>query len=434
MEEKKKDVYAFSRFMYILEAALEYFVSLAVGSVYLAKVTSYIGLSDGLTGILSSFVSLGCGFQLIAIFLANKKPVKHWVTMGHIISQVLFATLFIVPVFDFSFEIKTVIFVAVLLGAHIIHNAINAPKINWYMSLVDDNKRGRFTANKEIVSLLGGMAFSYGFGALIDYFENKGDMRAALIACGIVVFSLMLLHSLTLIFSREKPAEIEEQKESTGTVIKNLIKDKTLFKVILISVLWNIANYATISFMGTYQTKELAFSMTFASGVIMVGSFIRVLFSRLMGKIADKYSFVNMLTICFSIAVCAFFINIFTVPSNGKVLYIIYYSLHCIAMAGINSATINLIYDYVEPKQRTQALALKQTFAGFAGFLITLVMSPIVSYIQSNSNQFFGLTLYAQQVMSIFSFIITIFLLVYILFVVRKIERVNTSSGEKRGE
>lgn len=86
-----KDGYGFSRLLYIIEAALEYFVSLAVSSVYLAKLTGYLGFSDTLTGILSSFVSLGCGFQIIAIFLANKRPVKRWVTLLHCISQVMFA-------------------------------------------------------------------------------------------------------------------------------------------------------------------------------------------------------------------------------------------------------------------------------------------------------------------------------------------------------
>lgn len=425
-----RDPYKLSRLLYIIEAALEYFVSLSVSSVYLAKITAYLGLSDSLTGVLSSFVSLGCGFQLIAIFLANKRPVKRWVTFGHIASQLLFALLFIVPITELSATVKAVLFVAVLLIGHIIHNIINAPKIDWYMSLVDNKKRGSFTANKEIVSLLSGMAFSYGFGAMIDSFEAKGDMRSAFLACGLVLFGLMFLHSLTLIFSKERPTEQATEHERVGDSIKGLFKDKNLFKIIFIPVLWNIANYATISFTGTYQTKELAFSMTFVSVVIMIGSLVRAIFSRTMGKFADKYSFSKMLSVCFTIVAVAFGANMFTVPSNGKILYTIYYILYCVAMAGINSATINLIYDYVGANQRTQALALSQTFAGFSGFLITLVMSPLVAIIQKNGNNFLGISVYAQQVTSAFSFIITIILLVYMRTVVRKIERKDSTSKE----
>ena len=287
----KKDVYKFSRLMYIIEAALEYFVSLAVGTVYLAKLAEYIGLSDSLTGILSSFVSLGCGFQLIAIFLANKRPVKRWVTLLHTVSQALFAMIYLIPVFTFTQTEKTVLFIGSLLVAHIIHNAINPPKINWYMSLVDNDKRGRFTASKEIVSLISGMAFSYGLGAIMDHFEALGDIRTAFIICGIGVFGLTVLHSITLLVSQEKPVRVEERRESVGASLKNLFKNKDLFKIILISVIWNVANYATTPFMGTYQTKELAFTMTFATVIAMVGSLLRALFSQPMGKFADKYSF-----------------------------------------------------------------------------------------------------------------------------------------------
>ena len=95
--EEKKDLYRVSRFLYILEATFEYFISLLVTGVYLAKLTASIGINDTLTGILTSFVSLGCGFQIIAIFLANKRPVKRWVTVLHSINQLSFSLIYLVP-------------------------------------------------------------------------------------------------------------------------------------------------------------------------------------------------------------------------------------------------------------------------------------------------------------------------------------------------
>ncbi len=82
----EKDKYKTSRFLYVLEATFEYFISILVTGAFLAKITSSIGINDTLTGILASFVSLGCGFQLIAIFLVNKRPVKRWVTLLHSIN------------------------------------------------------------------------------------------------------------------------------------------------------------------------------------------------------------------------------------------------------------------------------------------------------------------------------------------------------------
>ena len=414
---KERDKNAFSRVIYIIEAALEYFISIAVGGVYLAEITKYIGISDAITGIITAFVSLGCGFQIIALFLAHKKPVKRWVTVGHIISQILFALMYFVPLLDASKTSKTVLLIVTLFLAQIIHNAINAPKINWCMSLVDDNKRGSFTANKEIVSLIGGMLFSYALGAIMDYLDN----RIAFVIGGIILFVLLGLHTLTLVLTKEEKAE--KININVRESISKLVKNKTLLKIIIVFVLWNIGNYATVSFSGAYQVGEnaLAFTTTFASIIVIISSIARVIFSKPIGKFADKYSFCKMLYICFGIEALAFAINIFTVPSNGKILFTMYSILHAIGQAGVNSAIVNLAYDYVADDQKTGAVALVNTFSGIAGFLTTLALSPLVDYIQKNNNKLFGISMYAQQLLSLISLVVTILILIYLATVISKI-------------
>ena len=64
--------------LYIIEAALEYFIATLVSGAYLAKITSAIGMSAGLTGILTAFVSLGYAFQIFALFFAGKKQGKRF--------------------------------------------------------------------------------------------------------------------------------------------------------------------------------------------------------------------------------------------------------------------------------------------------------------------------------------------------------------------
>lgn len=424
MAEEQKDIYKTSRFLYIIEAALEYFISLLVSGAYLAKLTTAIDVSDTITGILSAFVSLGCGFQIVAIFLANKRPVKRWVTILHSLNQLFFALIYLVPFIPLTRIQKTIIFVFFLLLGHIVNNVVNAPKINWYMALVDDRKRGSFTASKEMVSLVGGMVFSFAMGLVIDNFEAVGNINGAFIVCGISVVALMLFHSFVLIFSKEKPCE-ETEKVSTKKLLGELVKDKKLFKVILIAVLWNVAHYASTSFYYTYQIKELGFTMTFVSVLAAVYAIVRSVFSKPMGRFADKYSFVNMLNICFIIALLGFAVNIFTVPANGKIFFTIYYVLYAISMAGINSATINLIYDYVDKEKRVGALAISSTLAGFAGFFTTLLVSPLVTYIQENGNMFLGIPLYAQQLVSLITVLLMVVLLLYLNLVVKKIKNVR---------
>ena len=191
------------RILYIIEAALEYLVSILVAGSYLATLTNELGFSDSLTGILSSFISLGCLFQLLSL-LVRPRRVKGLVVSLSIANQLLFLLLYVIPVVHLSPRVKTVLFVAFIFGAYFLYNLAHPKKINWLMSLVDDHHRGTFTAWKEILSLITGMAFSFGMGSLIDHFKAKNDLRTAFLLSAAVLFwsgGLALRNSVNIIRS-----------------------------------------------------------------------------------------------------------------------------------------------------------------------------------------------------------------------------------------
>ena len=416
-----KDPYGKSRILYIIEAALEYFITLMVTESYLAKVTSAIGMEDTLIAVLTAFTSLGSAFQLIAVFLAHKTPVKPWVTPLHILNQTFFALIYLIPVIDISYTARTLLFVVLLLGGNILSGIVQAPKLNWYISLVDDKKRGSFTATKEIVSLIGGMIFTYVMGSIIDAREAAGDLRGAFIIIGITIFCLMLLHTATLVFSVEK--EVVREKISIRRELVGMIRDKSLICVIAVSFFWSIASYASTPFYGTYKIKELGFSMTFIAILAAVQSIVRAVVSHPIGGYADRHGFARMLMIVFSVEALALLSVVFSGPANGQVTFMMYAVFHGIAMAGINSGETNLIYDYVDKKNRTAALALKNAITGITGFLTTLVVTIPVKMIQESGNTFLGIPAYAQQITSAFSFLCVIGILCYFFFVVRRMDK-----------
>ena len=415
------DHYRNSRILYCVEATLEYFIAIMVGETYLAKIAGELGASDALTGVLYAFVSLGSAFQIFAILLSDKTPVKRWVTPLHILNQIFFTLMYAVPLFSFPKETKIILFAVFLLLGHVLNNVVNPSKINWFMSLVDNNRRGRFTAKKEIMSLLGGMVFSFVMSNVIDRCEENGNLTAAFLIGMLTVGALMILHSLTLLLSKEKP--VERKRENVGENLKKLLGNKPLLCVIGVSTIWYIANYMTVPFYGSYRINELGFTMTFCSVLSIAYSIVRSCFSTPMGRLADKKGFANMLSVCFSIQGMAYLAIAFAMPATGKIAYPIYYILHAIAMAGINSAQINLIYDYVDVELRTSALALSHTVSGLCGFLVTLAISPLVTHIQKKGNTVFGIPMYAQQLLSLFGVVMMVFVLIYIKFVLKRMNK-----------
>ncbi len=189
------------------------------------------------------------------------------------IIEAAFTLLYVTPFFPASSTAKTVIFTALMLIGFALNNVANPPKTDRFMKSVDKDKRGVFTANKEIASLISGMAFTLLLGYVIDGFKAAGNDRGAFATCGAVLGVITILHAVTIISSKDLPeqsiaqteeklTETAETSEETKNALKRgglraALRDKNLMKVVGTIALWRIVQYSTVPFYGTYQIKEL---------------------------------------------------------------------------------------------------------------------------------------------------------------------------------
>lgn len=427
MENKTSSALKRSRLMYICEAALEYLISILVSGSFLATLTKSLGMSDSLTGVLSSVISLGCLFQLLSA-VYRRQHVKRFVLILSVLNQLLFMMLYVIPLGGGGKQLKIVAFAVVIILAYLLYNIAHPKKISWLMALVEDGHRGRFTANKEIVSLVMGMAFSFSMGVVVDYFSDRNELRTAFVLSGGVIFVLMILHTVTMALAVEKPVEHVERRDFREN-LQDVLNNKNIVKVSLVFALYNIATYLALPFYGTYQIHELGFSLKLVSAFTMLSSIVRILVSRFWGSYADKRSFAEMVEKCLLILGVGYLCAAFAVPANGRVMFAGYYICHGVALGGINSALINLIFDYVTPDKRADSLAICQAGAGIAGFLTTLAVSPLVTAIQRNKNTLWGLQVYAQQVLSVAALIFTV---LTVVFVRRRVILPGNAGGEKK--
>ena len=410
-----------SRIMYILQATFEYLISILVAGSYLASITKSLGMSDSLTGILSSVISLGCLFQLLSLTFRVKR-VKTFVIMLSFINQLLFLLLYVVPIVKIPAEYKTVIFAISIFAAYFLYNLAHPNKINWLMSFVDDHHRGSFTADKEMISLISGIVFSYVMGNVIDRFNEQGRTETAFAVSALVILVLTVLHTVALLFAGDQ-LQTTHRKVNLVDNIKGLAGNKTILKITFVFILYYILNYASVPFYGAYCINDLGFGLKTVSVITIFGNGARILVSRFWGKYADRKSFAYMYEKSLIVLLLSFACMVFATPANGRVMYSLYVIIHGVAMGGLNSALINLIYDYVDVEKRADSLAITQAFAGLTGFLTTLAVSPFVAYVQGNDNTLFGLHIYAQQALSLLSLVLTMVTIFYVRLVVMKINK-----------
>ncbi len=433
---KVKDENKLNRILYVIEAGLEYFIALGISTTYLPIIGGMIGMGKELITIVSSIISLGCGFQLFSVFVADKVPVKKWVTVLHIISQIFFSLLWFVPTFGNNALLKTVIFIVVIISAYFMHNLINSPKINWYMSFIDDDKRGGFTAIKEIVSLISGTLFTFAFGYLVDHISSPNTLC---IVCGSILLFFSLCHTIVLFLSKEKT--YEKQNTKSGAV-KRILKNKNVLKISVLGIVRCIVLYANISFFATYQYGKdvggaLNLSATAVSVIVAISALLRVLLEKVLGNLGDKKSFSKMLNVCYLLFTVALMVNLFMLPDFGKnstmmdglgsaysvLACFLFYTFYNFALAGFENGEINIMYDYVEKEDRTSALAIIHGLSGIAGFLSTLFFTFIGTFWDKVDLFIFGAKIYFQQVLALMGIILLVLLIVYNKFVIQKLKK-----------
>lgn len=119
-----------SRFLFMLQAGFEYLIAILMvdGSV-LAELTNSLGFTDAQTGVLYSFISLGCLFQIVSIFF-RRGSVKKFVIIMSVLNQLLFMLLYVIPDIPFSDSLKRIIFVIFIVCAYA-GLYIGNPKMNY---------------------------------------------------------------------------------------------------------------------------------------------------------------------------------------------------------------------------------------------------------------------------------------------------------------
>lgn len=411
---------------FVICESFEYFISLFVSTTMLGYLLDTLGFSDSVQGILGTITTFACTAQLFALFLSERRVKKICIT-GNVINQIFFVILYLLPLFELDANLRTLLFLILLICGHIINNAVRSSKITMYMASVPFNKRGSFTAVKEMFSLAGGITISLAMGRVADVFRSENGLptKEYYVICAVTLIVMTFIHTGSVVAATEKAPTKAKAKTPLKEVIVRISKNRSFVKVIIVGILWNVSTALSISFFASYLREELAFNFTTIALFSTASAITRILASPLLGKIADKYSFATSMTISFSLAALGFLAMVFTAPTT-KWLYVIYTCLYGFSMAGINSGVINLIYDYVEDRDRAAAMGVKNALGGILAFFTALISGAIMASIQENRGfNILGTTLYAQQVLSILSLVTVIILIIYMRVVVAPLKRVE---------
>ena len=413
--------YKRSRRAYAAQCTFEYLVTLLVADAFLAKLLGSLGIEDSVVGIISSFISLAFTIQILSIFLYKWKiGSKKLVMIFYPISQALFLGLYIIPFLPIKETALKVVVMSFILIAYACQYLVYNVIFKWANSYVEADKRASYSATKEIISLGTGIIFTAAVGFFFDKFEAAGRINDGFMMIAILAFIISVCNIVCLCcIKKEDDREVKQSKKNFAHILSNTVGNKNFRSIILLTVIWEMAKYFTVGFLGTYKTNDLLISVFVVQIINMLGNVMRMLVSKSFGRFSDRHSFAVGMELALGIAAIGFFVNIFTTPKTWY-LIAIYTILYSVSMAGLNQNSFNIVYSYVNADYITEAMAIKNCIGGLCGFGASLIASQIIKYVQANGNTLFGFRIYGQQILSVISFVLTVSALLLTFLVIDK--------------
>ncbi len=418
--------YKRSRRAYCMQAAFEYFIAILVSDAYLAKLLTHIGLDDALIGIIASLISAAFLFQLTAVFFVGRiRRVKRTVILFNILGCLLFTGLYMIPFLPGSTSFKSMLVIGCLLLAYFGNYFVASMLFKWANSFVDPGKRGEYSATKEMISLISGMVFTLIVGVVIDRCEALDRLTAGFlfIACAGLILSVCCFVCLTMIEADTKKHAVPDAdkaaapRHSMREVLANTFGNRSFVNVVILMSLWNIAQYLTLGFLGTFKTTDLLLSVGTVQIINIAANLVRFCISKPFGRYSDKTSYARGMQLAMMIAALGFFVNIFTTKSTWWCI-ILYTILHNASYAGTNQNSYNILYSYVDADYFVEAMAIKNSIAGVLGFAASLVGAKILAAVQQNGNTLFGLPMYGQQLLSLLSCVLVLICILFLRTVI----------------
>ena len=394
--------YKRSRKAYMAQCTFEYFISLLVADAFLAKLLKHIGISDALTGIISSFITLAFIIQLCSIFVVKLKvSTKKLVIVSDTISIVFFMLLYFIPFLPESMNaLKPALIVIGVLIAYAGKYLILSIAFKWGNSFVAPGGRAIFSAKKEIVSLASGIIFTLVIGAVVDHFESVKNVEGGFLFIASVMLVVNILNFISyLLISKEDESMHEADSIPMRIVFKETMGNKNFRNIVYLTILFDCARYVLVGYMGLFK-NELLPSLFFVQAINMLGNFARMFVSVPFGRYSDKKSFAKGFELGLWILAISYICIIFTTDESWW-LIIGYTIVSAVSTAGTNANSFNITYNYVSSAYITQAMAFKNSIGGICGFIATLFASRIVNLADANNYiNIFGINLYSQQILA----------------------------------
>lgn len=239
----------------------------------------------------------------------------------------------------------------------------------WVRDLIPETRLSSYMATRlaitTAISAILGLAAAFG----IDWFQRRYDP----IAIYSVYFGLGgLVGLLGIVFiSRVPEPKLDHNPNiSLGALIAEPIRDHNFRQLLIFLGSWNFAVNFAAPFFTVYLLQRLHFSMTVIVTLSVLSQAVNVLFFRLWGRLAERYSYKSVLVEAGPLFILTFVLWPLTSFGSWPVFtllaLIFIYALTGMSTAGVQLCTGNLAMKLAPRGKATAYLAVNALVSGAA--------------------------------------------------------------------
>jgi MFS family permease len=328
------------------------------GGTFLTALAIKLGASNFQIGLLAALPTLTNVFQLLALWLVQYYNNRRVITV--ICTALARFPLVVIGLMPFVFSagttIETLIF---LLTFHYLFGSLAGATWNsWMKDLLPDNQLGSFFANRTRLTQILNVVLSLAASLLIDHVKtNYPGYETTLYTLLFLAGSVAGLISLvTLIRTPEPVAHIHPQ--NVIKLFREPLMDKNYRRMLLFNACWIFSVNLATPFLSVYMLKTIGLSLFCITTLAVVGQVSGIIFVRIWGRYADKYSNKTVIGICAPVYIGCILAWAFTAASASihfnLILLVLINIFSGLSIAGVN-LSLNNIGIKLAPKDRAMA-------------------------------------------------------------------------------
>jgi MFS family permease len=362
--------------MLMLDGVCSQVMGVLSGGAFLVAFAMLSGASNFIIGLIAALGPLTQVLQIPAIYLIEKTGYrKALVVVSSFFSRLFWFLIAVIPfLFPTSYR-SSMLFIALL--AYFGLGTISGLSFNsWMRDFIPDSIRGSYSGKRMAIATAVAAFLSLAAGFGVDMYK-KFFPEIGIYSIYFAVGGFAGILGVSYLARIPEPKMEKSQDMNLINVIIEPFRDLNFRQLMVFLGSWNFAVNFAAPFFIVYMLKRLNLNMTLIVALSVLSQIVNILFFRLWGKLADRFSNKSVLAEAGPLFIITMLIWPFTTMPESYFLTIpMVLMIHILAgmsMAGVNLCSGNIALKLAPTGKSTSYLAANALVSGVAATIAPII-------------------------------------------------------------